>query len=526
MTDEKPKKRKYKLKTIFSLCAALFICCIFFVFSGFAQEHASGNEAKKSSGTEEKELISLDLKGVEILELFKMLSIRTGLNIIPTKNVTGRVNLFLNKVAFEDILDIILVSYNLAAEKKGNIINVMTATEYEQAYGKRYNDKRKVVNLKLNYAKPRDVFTALTEIKSDIGKIVTDEATGLVILMDIPEKIEVMKEMIAELDQPAVTEIFELQYAQAEDLEERLTSILSGESQTVQVDKRTNKIMVTDLKNRMQEIRKMVEEFDVPTRQVLIETDIWQLALTDKFERGVDWEKIFRGLDNLDFAGYLPISLTSAYQQISMGTVASDDYDATIQLLSTYGKTDILSRPRIAVVDGEEAKILIGSKEAYITTTLSQAESSTTTSESVEYIDVGVQLSVSPEINQDGFVTMKIKPSVSSVRETLTTDQGTQVPIVETNEVETTVKVKDGNTIFIAGLIKETKQEYTYGVPFLSRIPIIKWFFSKYQRGPDSGPVKTELIICITPRIITGEEGTLKISSGSKLGTLKDRKQE
>jgi general secretion pathway protein D len=70
------------------------------------------------------------------------------------------------------------------------------------------------------------------------------------------------------------------------------------------------------------------------------------------------------------------------------------------------------------------------------------------------------------------------------------------------------VKVKDNTTIMIAGLIKQTQAETTTGMPGLSKVPVLKWFFSKYERGPSSGPVKKELIICITPRIITGEAGT------------------
>jgi len=475
------------------------------------------SETPKTTPTS-PELISLDLKGVDILELFKMLSLRTGLNIVPTKNVSGRVNLFINNVSFDDVLEIILVSNDLAAARKGDIINIMTAAEYQALYGKKYNEKRKLISLKLNYAKPKDVSTTLDNLKSDIGKVIVDEASGTLILMDIPEQLDKMQEMVGQLDQPLVTEIFALNYAKAEDIETKLSKVLSSPAHTIQIDKRTNKVMVTDLPQKMDEIRNMVCEFDEASRQVLIETDIWELSLTDRFQRGIDWEEIFRSVKNLDFKGRFPLGLTdtataiATRQQISVGTVAHDDYIATIQFLSTYGKTEILSRPHLAVLNNEEAKILIGSKEAYITTTLSQAESSTTTSESVSFIDVGVKLNVVPTISKDGFITMKIKPEVSSVRETLKTTQGSLIPIVETSEVETTVKVKDGNTIMIAGLIKQTQTETTTGVPGLSKIPILKWFFSKYERGPSSGPVKKELIICITPRIITGEapEGITK----------------
>jgi type II secretory pathway component GspD/PulD (secretin) len=154
------------------------------------------------------------------------------------------------------------------------------------------------------------------------------------------------------------------------------------------------------------------------------------------------------------------------------------------------------------VINNQEAKILVGSREAYITQTQSQAESTTVTAESVQFIDVGVKLNVVPSINKDGYITMKIKPEVSSVRETLKTTLGSQVPIVETSESETVVKVKDGNMIMIAGLMKEDKRKDVTGWPFLSRLPIIGAAFGARADLRK----KTEVIIFLTPYIIKGNE--------------------
>ena len=504
-----------------AVCATLLLFTFYILnYVVFAQEVTPGVDTpvaspeiapvSETANAASSDLISLDLRGVDILEVFKMLSVRTGLNIVTTKSVSGRVNLFVNNISFEDTLEIILLSNDLAMERKGSIITIMTAAEYQALYGKRYNEKRKLVSLKLNYAKPKDVSVALDNLRSDIGRVIVDEASGTLILIDIPEQLERMQEMVKQLDQSLVTEIFELNYAKAEDIATKLSQVLSTTVHTVQTDKRTNKIMVTDLPQKMVEIRKMVREFDAVSRQVLIEVDIWELFLTKAFQRGIDWERLFTSLKDLDFKGKFPLGLatTAVRQEISIGTVTRDHYNAVMQFLSTYGKTEVLSRPRIAVVNNEEAKILIGTKEAYITTTLSQAESSTTKSESIGFVDVGVKLNVVPSISSDGFITMKIKPEVSTAGTPLTTSQGSRIPIVSTSEVETTVKVKDGTTIMIAGLIKETKRETTTGIPGLSNIPVLGWFFSKYERGSTSAPVKTELIICITPRIITGEAPT------------------
>ena len=101
----------------------------------------------------------------------------------------------------------------------------------------------------------------------------------------------------------------------------------------------------------------------------------------------------------------------------------------------------------------------------------SQSTSTTVTSESVEFIDVGVKLKVTPTISSDGFITMRIKPELSSVRETLTTNSGSQIPIVETSQSETVVKVKDGAMLLIGGLIKRDNRDDSSGLPKISRVP-------------------------------------------------------
>jgi general secretion pathway protein D len=169
-------------------------------------------------------------------------------------------------------------------------------------------------------------------------------------------------------------------------------------------------------------------------------------------------------------------------------------------------------------VNKEEAKILVGSREAYVTSSQSQGESTTITAESVQFIDVGVKLVVVPTIGSDGFITMKIKPEVSSVRETLTTEAGSQIPIVSTSQSESVVKVKSGSTLVITGLMKQEDTDDSTGLPGLSRMPIIGSFFSTKKKENK----RTELVIMITPTIISGETGMVhedlkKITDNSKL---------
>jgi len=195
--------------------------------------------------------------------------------------------------------------------------------------------------------------------------------------------------------------------------------------------------------------------------------------------------------------------------QLTVGTLAEDNFNVVVQLLQTVGKANILSRPQIAVVENQEAKILVGTREAFVTSVVTQTQQAATTAEEVTFIDVGVSLTATPTINKEGFVTMKIKPEVSSVNRVLTTANGNGIPIVETSTAETTVMVKDGATIVIGGLMKDDNIHETKKVPFLGDIPIIGAAF----RSKDENTVKSELVIFLTPRIISGQESVAGVSS-------------
>jgi len=458
-----------------------------------------------------KEKISLDLKGIEIGELIRILSVKMKKTIVPTKSVSGRINIFLNDLTFEDAFDIVLLSQDLACETKGDAINIMTASEYEKLYGQKYNEKRKFMAIILKYAKPATVFSALGQIKSVVGKVVVDESSGTVILIDVPDKLVLMQKVIEDIDNELNTEIFDLQYAVPADMKEHLSAALTQGTGEIYVDTRSSKVVISDLPDKMKKIEKMVRAFDAETKQVFIEAEVVQVTLKDEFQRGIQWEKIFNEKDwfNLDLKGTLPASATwtfspaatANYQTLSLGTLARDKFTSAVTLLQNFGDTKIISSPKIAAINNQEAKILVGSREAYVTSSQSQAESTTVTSESVEFIDVGVKLNIVPAINDDGYITMKIKPEISSVRETLTTSLGSKIPIVETSEAETSVKVKNGAMVMIAGLRKYDKRDDRSGVPILGKIPILNLIFG--ARATLNRV--TELIVFITPTIMSGD---------------------
>jgi len=190
-------------------------------------------------------------------------------------------------------------------------------------------------------------------------------------------------------------------------------------------------------------------------------------------------------------------------QEMHLGVISNkNDFDTILKYLQTLGTTRILSNPKLSVVNNQEARIHVGERQAYITTTTTQTQTSNTISEAVTYMDVGVQLSVTPTINEDGFVTVKIKPEISSVTSYIMSSQNNKIPIIDTSTAETIVMVKDGTSILIGGLSKDEKSSTSEGTPFLSKIPIIGTAFS----SKTDNIVRTELIVLLTPHVIVGDE--------------------
>lgn len=505
-----------KKVSTFQVCLALLLAFSLAVPANTAQaEDAStvassfGLDRGVSSGLNER--ITLDLRNIEISEAIKFLALKGNLNMVIGKNVTGRLSLFLTDVTVADLLEIILLSNNLAIARQGDIYNVMTETEYQALYGKKYADVRVAKIIKLRYAVPSQVFTVLSAAKSDIGKVVIDEDSATLILLDTPDKVSEMEKVIQEMEKGQNMRIFNLRFANAADVElqlkERLDALKLG---TVKADERSNTLVVTALSKRMEEVERIIQALDEKTREVLIEAKIIQVTLSDNFDAGINWQEVLRDAGNEigvekfrpQFSGTFPIDSTlTSNGKLIIGNTATDSFAATIQYLQRIGQTKILSSPRITAVNKEPARILVGTREAFVTTTTTTGQTTSTTAENVTFVDVGISLEVTPTINDDGYVTMKIKPEVSSVGRTLITPTSNQIPIIDTTLAETSVMVKDGTTIVIGGLRKDSKTKAVSKIPVLGSVPI----FGALFRGTNEDTSKVELVVFLTPYVIGGE---------------------
>jgi TonB family protein len=196
-----------------------------------------------------------------------------------------------------------------------------------------------------------------------------------------------------------------------------------------------------------------------------------------------------------------------------------------VDVLRTIGDTKVLASPRIIVLNNQEAKIHVGSREAYITSTTTQSASGpNTVSQAVNFVDIGTKLYVTPTISSDDFITMKIKPEISTseTKRILSDGVETEIPIVTTSEAETVLMVKDGVTIIIGGLKKDNLVKTVKKIPFLGDIPLLGWLF----KSNTETTTKSELIILLTPHIMSGEKsyvdsGEIKPKDGAVVSMVK-----
>jgi len=477
-------------------------------------------------GLEKK--ISLDLlESMDVVDLLKFLSVKAGLNIIIGKDVAGSSKLMIKDVTIGDAMEIVLAANSLAYEIQDNIIKVMTDKEYRDLYGEGFYERKKAKIISLKSSIPSQMAQLLEQVKSSMGKIVYDDGTGNLVLIDTPEKIREMEEVInkAELPTfqrayPTVTTNFVLQYATPEKIEPlvipMLTKIKDASIGQLKIDPRTKTIIVTDLPNVVQKISDLVAMFDRPQKQVFIEAKIIQVQLTDKTSFGVNWDYLFQGLDPR--FSLAPVSkMTSAGGVAPLGqelgssltyhTIAAGaDLNAVVKALSTVGKTRLLQNPHIATLDGKEATIKAIKTQPYSELQY-ETGSSNIVGKTYKFVDVGISLSVTPRINELGFITCDLRPEVSSIlqyydSDPLAPDGNTGVPVVKKSYAETSVSVKDGVTIIIAGMIDENQTKTRTQVPFLGSIPLLGVLF----RFDVTSIENTETIVLLTPRIVTGDK--------------------
>ncbi len=379
-------------------------------------------------------------------------------------------------------------------------------------------------------------------------RIMADERTNSLIILATEHDTLLIRKLIRLLDKEIPRgegdiHVYYLQNANAEDLVKVLLALPSEEKKTAEkgkapviseevqivADKATNSLVIKAKKHDYLVIEDIIEKLDIPRTMVYIEALIMEVNVDKEFRLGVEWlgmeDFTYRGRKGGVFTGsggagdYSGIkglaggSLPSGFslgvvgETIKIGNVVFPNVAAILQAYQKDSDVNILSTPQILTTDNEEAEIKVGENVPYLTTT----GTTTTTGisyESYEYKDVGVTLKITPQINQERFVRLKI------FAENITLKGGVEEfrPTTLKRAAETTVIVKDKNTVVIGGIIGESTDRGGYQVPCLGDIPVLGLLFKTKYRTRN----KTNLFVFLTPHIIENPIEARKIYDEKK----------
>jgi general secretion pathway protein D len=275
-----------------------------------------------------------------------------------------------------------------------------------------------------------------------------------------------------------------------------------GEGYDIIPDEATNSLIIRGSASEYAAILETLKAIDVYPRQVLLEVLIGEVQLDDTLKLGIDWTYVKRSGDYTH-----NVSMTTSAAALTSGLKYVVDktnlLTAAFRSLANDGKVSILSSPSVIAANGRKSKILVADSIPITTASIVANSNPPVTTQTVEYRDVGVILSFTPYINDQGIVTLDIEQEVSEVTNT----QGTQTsnPTFFKRNIQTTLIASQDRSIVLGGLVKERKERSREGVPFFYKIPLIGWIF-----GARSDTVtRNELLVFITPRIIASvEEGS------------------
>jgi len=243
----------------------------------------------------------------------------------------------------------------------------------------------------------------------------------------------------------------------------------------------SNSIVIRGEIKDIVEAQKIVSAIDRKIQQILIEGKVVEVSQSGLSDIGIIW-------------GREQGSFKFAVDKNTGGISQSDDIVGTLNVLIASGKAKILANPKIAALDGKEAEINIGSRIPYA---VPAGTSGTTNQWAIQYIDAGVNLKILPSVASDGTIISTIRPEVSNVSEWRTTSAG-EFPVISTRNASVTVRIHDGETLVIGGLINESERENISGIPVLSDIPLLGGAFQRKV----AEKTKTDVIFLITPHIM------------------------
>ncbi|MEJ2396818.1 MAG: type IV pilus secretin PilQ [Gammaproteobacteria bacterium] len=428
---------------------------------------------KKKEYTGER--LSLNFQNIQVRAVLQLIADFTGINMVTSDSVTGNVTLRLKNVPWDQALDIILKTKGLAKRQKGNVMLIAPAAE----------------------------LAAQEKLELESQKQVTELA-------------------------PIVSETLQVNYAKASDIAKILKAkgnSLVSKRGNVTVDARTNKLLIQDTQKNLDAIAALVQELDVPVKQVMIESRV--VLVTTNFSRdlGVQFgvtNQSSSGSTNVGVAGTysgaegaidstgsttvagisprsLNVSLPVSGAAGSVGlAVASLPFgtllDLELSASEAEGQTQIVSSPKVITSDQHKAKILQGTEIPYL-------QASSSGAASVAFKQAALKLEVTPQITPDNRINMDLvvtKDSPDYAHAIVIPGLGASAPPILKQEVDTNILVNNGQTIVLGGVYEQTKSDTVTRVPFFGDLPLVGFLF----RNTSKSDQKSELLIFVTPKIV------------------------
>ncbi|MGE8069296.1 type IV pilus secretin PilQ [Pseudomonas sp. NPDC089569] len=412
------------------------------------------------------EKLSLNFQDIDVRSVLQLIADFTNLNLVASDTVQGGITLRLQNVPWDQALDLVLKTKGLDKRKMGNVLLVAPADEIA--------------------ARER-------------------------------QELESQKQ-IAELA-PLRRELLQVNYAKAADIAKLFQSVTSAEAKidergSITVDERTNNIIAYQTQDRLDELRRIVAQLDIPVRQVMIEARIVEANVDYDKSLGVRWGGSIQNRGNWNASGVsngvnasstigTPGSTSTNAPFVDMGAAANTSgigiafitdnvlLDLELTAMEKTGNGEVVSQPKVVTSDKETAKILKGTEIPY-------QEASSSGATSVSFKEASLSLEVTPQITPDNRIIMEVKVTKD---EPDYLNKVQDVPPIKKNEVNAKVLVNDGETIVIGGVFSNTQSKVVDKVPFLGDVPYLGRLF----RRDVVSEKKSELLVFLTPRIMNNQ---------------------
>ena len=431
--------------------------------------------------------VTMNIVDSEVREVLTSLASIGGVNIVADDSVNGKITVQLAGVSFQEALDIITKTKGLQYQTIGNTIIVGTKNNMSAGFGQLH-----VFHLK--FANPDDVVNA-AKLALGLGGSTESSSTE-------------------NSTQTTTTSNTNNTNSTTSNNDGTTTAEISG---NLTVDKATNSLLFYGTASEAQKIRVVLDQIDIPYEQVSLEAQVMSINKTDSKNLGIEWEwskapqsyeeytpeKITIDAATGRITSIEPAEITraSSFNKGTTGGIISFGrspdglpyefyYAAKINALINNGKANILSKPKITTINGKEATINIGGEVPIPTITVSNNTTTTT----YEYKETGIILKYTPRVNDDGYITAKIHTEVS----TPTYDADAKAYRFNKRSADTQVRLKDGETMVIGGLIGSDESKVMSKIPFLGDLPILGRFFSNVNNSKN----ESEVIIFVTARIV------------------------